>query len=211
VSSVGFYNGTQAFSIRDDNSDPAGVWKRLGGAITNANYLTANIYEIIIFNTPLTGYQRQQIEGYLAWKWGLQSFLPPTHLFKNAIPTRSTNFTPTSVPGIALWLDAADASTIVGTASLVNEWKDKSGNGLNATKNNDVAPTYSSTGFNNGLPGVLFNGSTTKLRTPSISPTPVLSSNGTDVTLFAVVNYRGGFNSLVVSLTFGRIPTIKSS
>ncbi len=159
-----------------------------------------HICEFIWFNGTLSGYQRQQIEGYLAWKWGLQSSLPPTHLFKNAIPTRSTNFTPTSVPGIALWLDAADASTIVGTASLVNEWKDKSGNGLNATKNNDVAPTYSSTGFNNGLPGVLFNGSTTRLHTPSISPTPVLSSNGTDTTIFAVVNWVGGVNGIALGL-----------
>jgi hypothetical protein len=200
VSSVGFYNGTQAFSIADNNLDSAGFWKRLGGALANVNYLTANIYEMIIFNTPLTGYQRQQIEGYLAWKWGLQSSLPPTHLFKNAIPTRSTNFMPTSLAGIALWLDAADASTIVGTASLVNEWKDKSGNGLNATKNTDVAPTYSSTGFNNGLPGVLFNGSTTRLHTPSISPTPVLSSNGTDTTIFAVVNWVGGVNAIALGL-----------
>jgi len=200
VTNVGFYNGTQAFSMVDNTLINASVWKRLGGAITNQAYLTATIYEMIIFNTPLTGYQRQQIEGYLAWKWGLQSSLPPTHLFKNAIPTRSTNFTPTSVPGIALWLDAADASTIVGTAPLVNEWKDKSGNGLNATKNTDVAPTYSSTGFNNGLPGVLFNGSTTRLHTPSISPTPVLSSNGTDTTIFAVVNWVGGVNGIALGL-----------
>jgi hypothetical protein len=159
-----------------------------------------HICEFIWFNGTLSGYQRQQIEGYLAWKWGLQSSLPSTHLFKNAIPTRSTNFMPTSVPGIALWLDAADASTIVGTASLVNEWKDKSGNGLNATKNTDVAPTYSSTGFNNGLPGVLFNGSTTKLHTPSISPRPVLSSNGTDTTIFAVMNWVGGVNANLLGL-----------
>ena len=157
-----------------------------------------HICEFIWFSGTLSGYQRQQIEGYLAWKWGLQSSLPPTHLFKNAIPTRSTNFTPASVPGIALWLDAADASTIVGTTT-VNEWKDKSGNGLNATKNNDVAPTYSSTGFN-GLPGVLFNGSTTRLHTPSISPRPVLSSNGTDTTIFVVLNWIGGVNGIALGL-----------
>ena len=95
-------------------------------------------------------------------------------------------------------MDAADASTIVGTTT-VNEWKDKSGNGLNATKNNDVAPTYSSTGFN-GLPGVLFNGSTTRLHTPSISPRPVLSSNGTDTTIFVVLNWIGGVNGIALGL-----------
>ena len=34
----------------------------------------------------------------------------------------------------ALWLDAADASTITTSGSAVSQWNDKSGNGLNATQ-----------------------------------------------------------------------------
>jgi len=38
-----------------------------------------NINEILIFNSVLTTNQRQQIEGYLAWKWGIQSSLQVAH------------------------------------------------------------------------------------------------------------------------------------
>jgi hypothetical protein len=44
--------------------------------------------------------QRQQVEGYLAWKWGLNGQL--------------NQFNPTSISGCQLWLDAADSSTIGG-------------------------------------------------------------------------------------------------
>jgi hypothetical protein len=39
------------------------------------------ICEIILYNSVLTTTQRQQIEGYLAWKWGLQKSLPSNHPF----------------------------------------------------------------------------------------------------------------------------------
>ena len=37
------------------------------------------VNEIIIFNRTLIQSEYQQIEGYLAWKWGLQSNLPANH------------------------------------------------------------------------------------------------------------------------------------
>ena len=39
----------------------------------------ADIAEIVMFNTELTTPQRQQIEGYLGWKWGIARTLPTTH------------------------------------------------------------------------------------------------------------------------------------
>ena len=51
-------------------------------ATTNLSY-----YELLIFNTALSDTQRQQIEGYLAWKWAfLQLNLPPTHPYKSISP-----------------------------------------------------------------------------------------------------------------------------
>lgn len=44
------------------------------------------IYECVGYNTALTTTQRQQLEGYLAWKWGLQGQLPVTHPYKNGPP-----------------------------------------------------------------------------------------------------------------------------
>jgi hypothetical protein len=44
------------------------------------------ISEIIVYNSSLTTSQRQQVEGYLAWKWGLQNNLPDTHAYKKIKP-----------------------------------------------------------------------------------------------------------------------------
>jgi hypothetical protein len=51
---------------------------------SNCNYgdntkLTGFISEIIIYNTSLTTIQRQYIEGYLSWKWGIQTNLSSSH------------------------------------------------------------------------------------------------------------------------------------
>lgn len=42
----------------------------------------ASVSEIIAYNTFLTTAQRQQVEGYLAWKWGLVGGLPFNHPYK---------------------------------------------------------------------------------------------------------------------------------
>ena len=45
------------------------------------------IMEIIVSLDNLTTTNRQQIEGYLAWKWGLVANLPSDHPYKNSPPT----------------------------------------------------------------------------------------------------------------------------
>ena len=50
------------------------------------NYLNGNIAEIIFFTRALTTRERYMMEGYLAWKWGLQGNLPSNHPYKNAPP-----------------------------------------------------------------------------------------------------------------------------
>jgi hypothetical protein len=44
------------------------------------------IGEVITYPSVLTDTNRQKIEGYLAWKWGLQGSLPIGHPYKNAPP-----------------------------------------------------------------------------------------------------------------------------
>jgi len=44
------------------------------------------IAEIVIYNKTLTTTERQQIEGYLSWKWGVQGNLPASHPYKNFAP-----------------------------------------------------------------------------------------------------------------------------
>jgi hypothetical protein len=43
-------------------------------------------YEIILYTTNISTQQRQELEGYLAWKWGLQRSLPSSHPFFNFPP-----------------------------------------------------------------------------------------------------------------------------
>ena len=65
---IGSYNGDSSYAAFNGNFDVA---------------------EVIVFghsSTTLTSQQRQQLEGYLAWKWGLTANLPSTHPFKNFPP-----------------------------------------------------------------------------------------------------------------------------
>ena len=90
----------------------------------NSTYEVAyTLGELMLFDGALTTQQQQQVEGYLAAKWGLGMNLPTTHPYSSVIP-----ILPTQIPGLQLWLDAADTSTITGTPT-VTEWRDKSGNG----------------------------------------------------------------------------------
>ena len=43
--------------------------------------------EILVTTQTLTQADRELVEGYLAWKWGTQAFLPAAHPYKLAAPT----------------------------------------------------------------------------------------------------------------------------
>ena len=71
----------------DNNRSPLNNWE--GGSIGNyaGNFYAGNIFEVLIYNTALdSDAKRQKIEGYLAWKWGLQANLDTTHPHKNVAP-----------------------------------------------------------------------------------------------------------------------------
>lgn len=56
------------------------------GAVFNGNFYNGSMFEIVGYTGNLTTLQIQQVEGYLAWKWGLQGNLPAGHPYKNAPP-----------------------------------------------------------------------------------------------------------------------------
>jgi hypothetical protein len=62
-----------------------------------------------------------------------------------------------SMISTALWLDAADASTVTTVSGAVSQWNDKSGTGNHAVNATPASqPTYQATGFN-GLPALSFD------------------------------------------------------
>jgi hypothetical protein len=60
----------------------AGGTTVIGNDSRNFAY-SGQVMEIIIYQQTLTGQQRRQVEGYLAWKWGLVGSLPSTHPYKS--------------------------------------------------------------------------------------------------------------------------------
>ena len=95
-----------------------------------------------------TDIQIQQVEVYLADKWGLRSPLPSTHPFK-LLRAVTPPFTPLQLSNCALWLDAADRRTITLSGSNVTAVADKSGQ--NVTLSNATGFTYVSN-FNGTYP-----------------------------------------------------------
>ena len=104
---------------------------------SDGNGLGGSVFEVLLYNSALNNVQRQQIEGYLAWKWRLVANLPNDHLNKIVSPQI---LSPTSIAGCQLWLDASDVSSM---NLSVTQWNDKSGNRTNLVSNASfLRPTY---------------------------------------------------------------------
>ena len=57
------------------------------------NY-NGDISEIVVLSSATATADRQIVEGYLAWKWGLQGNLPANHPYKNAAPAIGSGIIP---------------------------------------------------------------------------------------------------------------------
>jgi hypothetical protein len=90
-----FYNSTNQSYLNGLALDPltpsqtvaqlTGVY--IGSLYNDTQEWNGDIGDIIIYNGVLSTEDRQKVEGFLAWKWGLQSGLPSDHPYKYAAPT----------------------------------------------------------------------------------------------------------------------------
>ena len=101
-----YVNGSNVTALSGTVAAATGLF--VGGP---SNYFNGSISEVLVYSSNLTSTQRQTIEGYLAWKWGIKPSLPAIHPFYS-LPAFSRVFGPLDIPGCALWLDAADQTTI---------------------------------------------------------------------------------------------------
>jgi hypothetical protein len=147
-----------SFAIQNDTSSTNFLLGQWFGNGTNYNSNgNFQLGELVYFNSSLTATQRQQVEGYLAQKWGLTASLPLGHPGRTSriyrsdylvpnkvIPTPYyTQFSPRQIPGCSLWLDAVDPAgngVIPANGATVSTWVDKSGNSKNGSQVNN--PTY---------------------------------------------------------------------
>jgi hypothetical protein len=141
----------------------AGRWYQDQGVPTGGK-LNGVIYEIIAYDRGLTNLERQQVEGYLAWKWNLSSSLPTTHPFYKVSPGPALRSIMLNQDELYLWLDASDLSTlfqnpvgitpVTASGNGVGIWYDKSGKQRHYSAQFGTYPTYST---KSQVPEVEFN------------------------------------------------------
>ena len=176
------YDGTTAKLYKNGNLDVSVAATSTAtpdtlqiGAYNGGSFLNGYLDNIRCYNTVLTQAQIQAIYNY-------ELANPTSYYNENA---SSLAFTPTTVSGIQLWLDANDNTTLQLSSTTVNQWNDKSGKGYNATQYGlTTAVTYSANGFNK-LPAISFTSGQGLIAN---SPSGTFS---TSITLFAVFSTTG--------------------
>ena len=146
---------------------------------TTTFFYGGSMGEILIYNTAFTNAQRQQVEGYLAWKWNVSNLLATTQPYYNAplapfaytispFVGKLNSWQPTQISGLALWLDASDTATFNGGST----WTDKSGTNNNGTNGIPGISTMPSvTTWTNGLQAARFvAGSKNSVKTTNTIP-----------------------------------------
>ena len=175
------YNGIiSTYSGSGTGTNSAGL---VIGSYNNASSYTtynANFYlaEAIVYSSALSQTQYQQVEGYLAQKWGLRGSFPTNHpgVTNTIVPIQRvakaisvlyyTAFNPSQISGCQIWLDAADSTTHTFSDSLLTAWRDKSTNAYNF---NQLAPAASGLSATNAVIGTPINGLRTLYFDPGAS------------------------------------------
>ena len=94
--------------------------------VTSASF---HVCEIIAYNRALATTDRQMIEGYMAWKWGITNQLPIGHPYKEFPPSGEQVIIPSTpanvMQGLISWLDMADTSSYTLSGTTLKTLKDK--------------------------------------------------------------------------------------
>jgi hypothetical protein len=112
----------------------------IGAEVERSFFSDSDINEIIIYASTLTAFQRQQVEGYLARKWGLSGLVPSTHSLRTMLPA-TVSFNPLQISNCFLWYDAADTRTITSIGTTLTTWANKAGTTINLTPNGNATTT----------------------------------------------------------------------
>jgi hypothetical protein len=155
----GYYNGgvqsatTNPGNTRTGTALGFAVGAEWGGSSYGNLAVTASVNEILVYNTALSTPERQTIEGYLAWKWGIQASLPGSHPYSSNAPSLSTPTSPTLsiTSGTAtLGWTAASGATAYNWVLYMSSNSNFNGTSNSSGSTTSNAPTSAPTGLTSG-------------------------------------------------------------
>lgn len=169
------------------------------------NFFVGTVAEILQYNRSLAPEDQRRVEGYLAWKWGLQNNLPTTRTFSSNAPL-SRPFRPIDIPDCIVWFDAADTRTLTLSGTQVTSWQNKGLLSTVTATNTTASPLVNAPGTVSS--GYTFN--TSSLNTVQFPATTYLAVSNIVTTtpartlffVFTVTSYGDGYSSLFKSSTF---------
>jgi hypothetical protein len=165
-SNVWYFTGGMMF-----NTLRASTLQALTVQTSNLSTLNATLSSFQIFDVPTSSIGTfNTVSSFLLYNGfniggGLRTAIPQT--------LNRFRFSPQQVPGLALWVDAADSNTILTSGGFITRWNDKSGFNRHLTATSADC-TYGS-GIVNGLNAVIMPQATTTFG--FTSPTFVLAPN----------------------------------
>lgn len=98
----------------------------------------------------------------------------------------TTSFSPSSISGLKLWLDASDSSTITSSAGAVSQWTDKSSNAYVFSQSTAANKPTTGTVTINGKNTITYDGINDTLVSTAASSAWTSLNNGTNYTVFFV-------------------------
>jgi len=128
---------------------------QVGGAYLDTRTWDGDIAELLVFSGTLSPADRQEIEGYLAWKWGFQASLPDGHPYKSAPPASYTTKLPVTSGGTGVQT-CATGQILIASGADVAEFTTPDGARVynsaaeTITTNTLTALTFNSERYDNG-------------------------------------------------------------
>jgi hypothetical protein len=132
----------------------SGILTNLGREAAAEFQYLGYIQEILFYNSVLTLSQRQLVEGYLAWKWGVQTNLPVAHPYYSTSALNSTvstaitynsdtsvvkSLSTAAIPGLKQKLTTAAQTAMVGAYNTYLVSSTYSGPIMNIRRSTDNA------------------------------------------------------------------------
>ena len=127
------------YSVNASGYNQSNIPYYLGGYFSGSTVASSQDFcELILYEGALNPYLREEVEKYLMTKWAITT--PP--------PPPPPPFSPSSISGLYLWMDAQNSNTLTLSGSNVSSWSNQ---GLAGSSFDAACNTAYSVTDNNGF------------------------------------------------------------